>query len=125
MVAKTEPEEIVDDEHEQLLLRVCAIDVAKDSGKVCVRVPSETGSGRRVSKVWDVPARTKAVVELGDHLACQAGVPQMVGKRIPTFGRDDAGNSSSGGVGSCYYTPPARSARGTAVVGQAAGVVKS
>jgi transposase len=24
-----------------------------------------------VSKVWDVPARTKAVIELGDHLACQ------------------------------------------------------
>ena len=24
-----------------------------------------------MSKVWDVPARTKAVIELGDHLACQ------------------------------------------------------
>jgi transposase len=70
-VAKTEPEEIVDEAYEQLLARVCAIDVAKDSGKVCLRVPAETGTGSRVSKVWDVPARTKAVIELADHLVCQ------------------------------------------------------
>ena len=71
MVAKGEPEEILDEAHEQLLQRVCAIDVAKDSGKVCLRVPAETGTGRRVSRVWDVPARTKAVIELADHLVCQ------------------------------------------------------
>ena len=45
MVAKAEPEEIVDEAHEQLLHPVCAIDVAKDSGKVCLRVPAETGTG--------------------------------------------------------------------------------
>lgn len=73
---KTGPQEIVDEVHEQLLDRVCAIDVAKDSGKVCLRVPSQSGTGRRVSRVWDVPARTNAVIELGDHLVCQ-GV-QMV-----------------------------------------------
>lgn len=71
MVAKGEPEEILDEAHEQLLHRVCAIDVSKDSGKVCVRVPAETGTGRRVSRVWDVPARTRAVIELADHLVCQ------------------------------------------------------
>ena len=71
MVMTREPEEILDEPHEQIMERVCAIDVAKDSGKVCVRLPAESGSGRRVSKVWDVPARTKAVIELGDHLACQ------------------------------------------------------
>ena len=71
MVMTREPEEILDEPHEQIMQRVCAIDVAKDSGKVCVRLPAESGSGRRVSKVWDVPARTKAVIELGDHLACQ------------------------------------------------------
>ena len=71
MVAKGEPEEILDEAHEQLLQRVCAIDVAKDSGKVCLRVPAETGTGRRVSRVWDVPARTKAVIDLADHLVCQ------------------------------------------------------
>ena len=30
-----EPEEILDEPHEQIMERVCAIDVAKDSGKVC------------------------------------------------------------------------------------------
>ena len=40
-----EPEEILDEPHEQIMQRVCAIDVAKDSGKVCVRLPAESGSG--------------------------------------------------------------------------------
>ena len=64
-------EEILDEPFEQIVQRVCAIDVAKDSGKVCVRTPAESGSGRRVSKVWDVPARTNAIIELGDQLADQ------------------------------------------------------
>src|SRR4030088_3577017 len=63
---KAEPEEIPDTEHELVLERVCAVDVAKDSGKVCVRVSSR--AGRRVSKVWDVPARSGAVAELAEHL---------------------------------------------------------
>jgi transposase len=63
-----EPEEIPDEEHEQLTERVCAIDVAKESGKVCTRMPHAATPGRRVSRVWDVPAVTRAVVELGDHL---------------------------------------------------------
>lgn len=71
MVTRT-PEVILDEPHEQIVQRVCAIDVAKDSAKVCVRMPAESGSGRRVSKVWDVRARTNAIIELGDHLACQS-----------------------------------------------------
>jgi transposase len=63
---KQEPEEIPDAEHELVLERVCAIDVAKDSGKVCVRVSSR--AGRRVSKVWDVAARSGAVGELAEQL---------------------------------------------------------
>lgn len=63
---KKEPEEIPDTEHELVSERVCAIDVAKDSGKVCVRVSSR--AGRRVSKVWDVSARSGAVAELADRL---------------------------------------------------------
>ncbi len=34
-----EAQEIEDEGHEQILERVCAIDVAKASGKVCTRVP--------------------------------------------------------------------------------------
>jgi len=67
----SKPQEIVDEEHEQVIERVAAIDVAKASGMVCVRVPHEAVPGRRVSRVWEVPATTRAVTELGDHLACE------------------------------------------------------
>jgi transposase len=66
-----EPQEIEDEGHERILERVAAIDVAKASGMVCVRVPHESRPGRRVSRVWEVAATTGAVIELGDHLACQ------------------------------------------------------
>ena len=65
------PQEIEDEEHERVIERVAAIDVAKASGMVCVRVPHESKPGRRVSRVWEVPATTRAVTELGDHLVCQ------------------------------------------------------
>jgi transposase len=60
------PEEIPDEEHEQVLQRVAAIDVAKDSGMVCTRLPV-TG-GRRTSRVWQVPATTNAVSDLAAQL---------------------------------------------------------
>lgn len=59
------PVEIPDAEHELVIERVAAVDVAKASGKVCVRLPGKT---RRFSRVWDVPARTRAITELGDQL---------------------------------------------------------
>jgi transposase len=71
-----QPEEIPDEAHEQIFERVCAIDVAKDSGKVCLRLPAESGSGRRVSRVWDVRARSRVVSELADHLA-ELGVEKV------------------------------------------------
>ena len=67
----SQPQEIEDEEHEQVIERVAAIDVAKASGMVCVRVPHESKPGRRVSRVWEVPATTRAVIGLGDHLVCQ------------------------------------------------------
>jgi transposase len=63
---RREPEEIPDAEHELAVERVCAIDVAKASGKVCVRVRGR--AGRRVSRVWDVAATAGAVGELADQL---------------------------------------------------------
>jgi transposase len=59
------PEEIPDAEHELVMERVCAIDVAKASGTVCVRTPRVR---QRVSKVWDVEATTGAVSDLSDQL---------------------------------------------------------
>lgn len=63
-----EPEEIPDADHEQLVERVAAIDVAKEFGKVCVRVPDPARPGRRISRVFDVNATTGAVMGLAGHL---------------------------------------------------------
>jgi transposase len=70
------PEEILDDDHELVIERVCAIDVAKASGKVCVRLPHPSRGGRRISRVWDVEATTGAVTELADHLV-GAGIEKV------------------------------------------------
>jgi len=64
-----EPQEIEDREHEQAVLRVAAVDVAKASGVVCTRVPREGAPGRFVTRVWPVEATTNAILELADHLA--------------------------------------------------------
>src|SRR6185312_10238288 len=63
--AMVEPVEIPDAEHELVVDQGAAIDVAKAAGKVCVRLPGK--SGRRFSRVWDVPARTGAITELAEH----------------------------------------------------------
>jgi transposase len=69
MVAVMEPQEIEDEEHEQVLERVAAVDVAKASGMVCTPVPHPSRPGKRRTRVWQVDAATNAVLELGEHLA--------------------------------------------------------
>ena len=64
-----EPQEVLDEEFEQILERVAAVDVAKASGMVCTRVPHPERPGRRRTLVWEVPAATNAVLELAEHLA--------------------------------------------------------
>ena len=66
-----EPEEVQDAEYEQVLERVCAIDVAKASGKVCTRVPHDSEPGKRRTRVWDVDATTNAVMELAERLVAE------------------------------------------------------
>jgi len=73
-VDKSAPEVIPDAEHELVIERVAAVDVAKAAGKVCVRLPAKTG--RRFSRVWDVPARTGAITELGEQLV-ELGVEKI------------------------------------------------
>jgi transposase len=63
---KRAPEEIPDEEHEQVLERVCAIDVAKEFGQVCVRTPR--ADGKRSSKVSTVDATTGDILKLGESL---------------------------------------------------------
>jgi transposase len=66
-----EPQVIDDEEYERVLERVAAVDVAKDSGMVCVRVPDERRPGCRRSLVWPVDATTNAVLELADRLVAE------------------------------------------------------
>ncbi|WP_327097135.1 IS110 family transposase [Nocardia vinacea] len=64
------PEEIPDEQHELVPKRVCAIDVAKAAGKVCVRMPR--GRIRAQGQpVWDVAATTGAISELADQLVAE------------------------------------------------------
>jgi hypothetical protein len=65
-----EPQEIPDQEYEQFLGRVAAVDVAKASGMVCTRMPHPERAGKRRTLVWEVPATTNAVLELGEHRSC-------------------------------------------------------
>jgi transposase len=63
------PQVIDDEEHERVHERVAAIDVAKDSGMVCTRMPHPSRPGARRSTVWTVKARMGAIGTLGRQLA--------------------------------------------------------
>src|SRR5215472_10431281 len=76
LVLAGEPVE-VSDEPAEVIARSAAIDVAKDSGMVCTRVPHESGSGRRVQRTWQVRARYAEVVALMAELA-GAGIGRLV-----------------------------------------------
>ncbi len=81
-----EAQEIEDEEHEQLLERVCAIDVARASGKVCTRVPYPSRPRARRTRVWDVDATTNAILELGAHLAGE-GIGKVTLESTSGYGR--------------------------------------
>ncbi len=65
-MGKVRPQVIEDDEQQRVFERVAAVDVAKATGMVCVRLPRRDGS--RYSKVWEVTATMGAVTELGRQL---------------------------------------------------------
>ncbi|MFF2620173.1 IS110 family transposase, partial [Kitasatospora sp. NPDC058046] len=70
-------EETREEQADGAVARVAAIDIAKASGVVCMRLPHEDREGRRVQQVWTVASTTNAVLELGDRLLCQ-GVQRVV-----------------------------------------------
>jgi transposase len=74
MMVEGEIEETV--EAEEVLARVAAIDVAKATGMVCLRVPAKA-VGRRTQQVWNVGATSNEILELADRLA-GAGVQRVV-----------------------------------------------
>jgi len=73
----SQPVEVQVDESQEIVERVAAIDVAKSSGMVCVRVPHHSIAGRRVTKVWEVRSRIKAVTALGEQLVSE-GIERVV-----------------------------------------------
>jgi transposase len=64
--------QVIDDQdHERVYERVAAVDVAKDSGMVCTRMPHPSRAGARQAVVRTVQARTGAVGQLGRQLRDQ------------------------------------------------------
>src|SRR6266536_2705970 len=104
---RSQPQEIEDEEHEQVIDRVAAIDVAKASGMVCVRVPHESKPGRRVSRVWEVPATTRAVTELADYLVCQ-GVGKVTVESTSVIRGHQSASATAGDSPVCPFLPPPR-----------------
>jgi transposase len=72
----------------ELVERVAAIDIAKASGMVCVRVPHEDKPGKRVQRVFNTVATSGAILELADHLICQ-GVTRVVMEATSTYVRSE------------------------------------
>jgi transposase len=64
----SKPQVIDDQEHERVLEKVAAIDVAKKDGMVCVRGPHRSRPGQRQSTVWTVTATTNEVRALAGQL---------------------------------------------------------
>jgi transposase len=63
------PAQLVEDEDYQLRHeRVAGIDIAKAKADVCTRLPPAGEGGRRRSRVEEVPARARDVLELGTRL---------------------------------------------------------
>jgi len=72
-VSKVKPQVIDDEEHERVHERVAAVDVAKDTGMVCTRLPHPSRPGARRSMVWTVRARMGVIRALGRQLS-QEGI---------------------------------------------------
>lgn len=66
-----QPVEVTVEEGAEIVERVAAIDVAKATGMVCVRMPHPKSKDRRATQVWQVAATTRGIAELADHLVAE------------------------------------------------------
>ena len=96
-----EPQELQDEEYEQVVGRVAAVDVAKASGMVCTRVPHPSRPGRRVTKVWEVDATTNAITELADHLVRQ-GIEKVTVESTSDYWRPFLYLLQAAGLSACF-----------------------
>jgi hypothetical protein len=90
------PIEIDVDDDELLVDRVAAVDVAKAGGMVCTRLPHETITGRRVTKVWEVKADTRALLELVIIWSARACSGWCWNRRRTTGGRSSTSSPRGG-----------------------------
>ena len=65
----SEPQVVDDEENGRVFERVAAVDVAKASGVVCLRVPHPSRPGARRSSLWTVTASMAGVADLAAQLA--------------------------------------------------------
>ena len=76
--ARKVPAQLVEDEDYQLRHeRVAGIDVAKAKADVCTRLPPARDGGRRASRVEEVPARARDILDLAARLVAD-GVELVV-----------------------------------------------
>jgi transposase len=67
--ARKIPAQLIEDEHYQLRYeRVAGIDIAKAKADVCTRLPPARDGGRRTSRVEEVPARAREILDLAARL---------------------------------------------------------
>ena len=64
-------------DEEQIIARVAALDVGKAEVVCCVRVPAESGSGRRLQEVSTHSTMTRSLTELANHLV-DLGIERVV-----------------------------------------------
>jgi transposase len=62
---------------EELIKRVAALDIGKAELVCCVRVPSPTGSGKRLQEVKSYQTMTRSLLAMADRLA-ELGVSRVV-----------------------------------------------
>ena len=72
--ARKIPAQLVEDEDYQLRHeRVAGIDIAKAKADVCTRLPPQRDGGRRASRVEEVPARAREILDLAVRLRLRRG----------------------------------------------------
>jgi transposase len=65
------PQVVADADYEQTLARAAAVDVAKATGMVCLRGPNPDRPETRLTRVWEVPATTRAISEVAEQLSAE------------------------------------------------------
>jgi hypothetical protein len=66
-----------DQQVEEIVARVAALDIGKAEVVCCVRVPHEDKPGRRCQEVQTYSTLTPSLLEMADHLRC-LGVSRVV-----------------------------------------------